>query len=419
MSKESKKKAAREGYEALAKDKAERRRRSCSEDRDAAFQETLRKRRVRDDDAVIDAAIRMAHINAPPQSTLRLRELAKVVLDKAPKLIPVHIQALQFMVSAEWLRPPGEWSPKGKGRDALLWSLASHLFAKFPMPNFLWTAFLESPDNARALVPIVTHVAAGGSLYEAIQTDSSLPSLTRKQCHTLLRSPSAGSFLASIRWVQVQSHGGTPRLARCWSKTRPGSRVEDRAREAFWDSVIAFLTKNPMLDTAQVAPLTDYLTYRRNENGSFSMKGRTAMALLQSMAEWHGELNRHRRVGNLTFEPSGFRSGKFDFSHRDKRGNFITQTWRMDEILTEQELAKEGRAQGHCVWSYKDSIEKRHTSIWSLSHETLRRLTIEVRNESRRIVQAAGKHNRAPSNEEWRVMKKWADDNHMQMALLG
>jgi len=62
------------------------------------------------------------------------------------------------------------------------------------------------------------------------------------------------------------------------------------------------------------------------------------------------------------------------------------------------------------VASYGKSISSGHTSIWSMSRNDEKMITIEVRNLQRRIVQARGRYNRMYDSEEYKYMLSWAQD---------
>jgi hypothetical protein len=88
------------------------------------------------------------------------------------------------------------------------------------------------------------------------------------------------------------------------------------------------------------------------------------------------------------------------------------------------ELAAEGRRMNHCVYSYVWSIQKGQTSIWSMMLEDGKgatgrwaMLTIEVRNDLRRVVQARGRFNRPATSEEHGVLLAWAGQNGLEVSL--
>lgn len=77
------------------------------------------------------------------------------------------------------------------------------------------------------------------------------------------------------------------------------------------------------------------------------------------------------------------------------------ELWCIDEILTSKDLHKEGSTHKHCVASYGHSIINGYTSIWSMSRNGEKLITIEVRNSAR--------------NEEYKYMLEWAKDNTLQI----
>ena len=77
---------------------------------------------------------------------------------------------------------------------------------------------------------------------------------------------------------------------------------------------------------------------------------------------------------------------------------------------------------GHCVYSYAGRVERREVSIWAVTMkdglgETGRwaMLTVEVQNDTRRIVQARGRFNRAATPREIGVLSRWAKLNELEL----
>jgi hypothetical protein len=335
----------------------------------------------------------------------------RTIEKKAPRLLDREykpfVSELAKMVQRRDIK---DWTPKGKGKQTLFISLCEHLLAKYPMPKFLWSGFWE-PD-AEKLRPVIERISKGDSLAKMCQTDEFPLPLTKKQCHAFLNTSSEWSFMTALRRVQVISHGGDSRLLKAWMQRDIGQRLHNSVDEQFWESVLAWFCKNPMLDLNQMGPLIDYITYRRREDQEFSMKGRGVMAMLRAMNDWHGELTRRRQHEEHNYNPSGFKTGRWDVTKREQY-----QIWRIEEILTSKELYAEGRAHNHCVASYSASIRTGNISIWSLSCNNEKLITVEVRNTSLRIVQARGKYNRQATAEEFKYIIKWAGENNLQVQL--
>ena len=340
----------------------------------------------------------------------------KVIEKKAPKLLDKeYFTAVNIIHGLERQRDIADWSPRGKGRDAQFNSLAEYLLAKYPMPQFLWSAFWE-PD-VEILKPIVIHIARGGSLAKLCQTGEFPLPLTKKQCHAFLQTNSDYTFMSALRAVQIRTYEGSQALLRVWMNRYIGRRLQSKENEVFWDSVLSFLCKNPMLDMAQVGPLIDYILYRRDQDLTFSMKGRSVLAMIRGMNEWHGDLARKRIYKEHNYTPSGFKEGCWGTKNKDRFGNSIENRWFIEEILTIKDLLAEGRAHHHCVYSYSQSIDSGHSSIWSMTCNGEKVITIEVRKSSNAIVQARGKYNRDTTAQEFRVLQAWASENGLVINL--
>jgi hypothetical protein len=176
-----------------------------------------------------------------------------------------------------------------------------------------------------------------------------------------------------------------------------------------------------MLPQSEVAPLVDYIEHRRVEVPDFAIRGRSVLAMMREMQQWHGQLAKEKAALGRTFTPSGLQPMDIDRSRRDVRGNRLIEIWHVREILESKVLADEGRAMSHCVLSYARRIESGECSIWTLTFEDntglWRRLTIEVRPPLRQIVQARGRFNRLPEPRDLLALAAWASRNKLQVCL--
>jgi hypothetical protein len=419
---EWKRSASKESRRLMVEARRERRRQQQARAREAEARERASQAALaRRPPSALDAAERVlaAHVGLP--GAKKLRALLTAVAEEAPRLIgPDTLTALRMMARAEWVRPPATWRRSGKSHDRLFRSLAEHVLARYPMPPFLWTAFFAGQD-APVLVRTAVHVAAGGSLHQAVKSGLMPVPLTRNMCHELMARGGETRFLDAVRRVQVKAAGGDGRLFRAWIATDAGRRVHTRAEEDFWQTVLAWFAANPMLPQAEVGPLVDYIGHRRAQVANFSVRGRSVLALLRSMREWHGELAREKAVIPASFRPSGLAPLDLDRSRHNRWGVRVVEIWRLREILDARTLADEGRAMSHCVYSYAPRIGSGECAIWTLSLEDdtghWRRLTIEVRPRSRQIVQARGRFNRLPHAGEMLALGEWATRNRLQIAL--
>jgi len=351
------------------------------------------------------------------------KRLLAFTAKKAPRLVEgEYLAALKLAAKLDWVRPLDDWKPKGKGRDRLFYSLMEHLLAQYPTPRIIFNIlFLTNHlTPGRELFRLVGYVGKGGSLYKAVKEGLMPVPLTKRMCHELLTLPTE-SFVSAVRRVLVRAHDGDRQLLQAWLMTDVGESISSREDEEFWITVLRWFAANPMLDRSQLTPLIDFIAFRRRQarvegDGAFSMKGRSPLAMLRDMNTWHGNLAKEKSIKGRVFTESGFASKTYNRRIRNQAGNFIEECWEVAEILSSKDLAREGRALGHCVYSYAWRIEDGKISIWSMSHDGDRCLTVEVRHQDRCIVQARGKHNRKPTHPEHRILLKWAGDNGLGIA---
>ena len=88
---------------------------------------------------------------------------------------------------ASWVRRPGNWEPRTHNAYRQFHSLVRHLIARYDVPAFMNTAWLEGLTPAGVVHQRwFIHVAQGGNL----RTAEGLPiPLTRRQAHLYLQAP--------------------------------------------------------------------------------------------------------------------------------------------------------------------------------------------------------------------------------------
>lgn len=356
----------------------------------------------------------LASLPTPP--TPEFIEVCRAIEARTPKLFERdYMRAARWMTSLPLVRPVSSWKPRGKSRDTLFRSLCDHLLAKYPVPALCWNAFFDQ-DNAPVLTPLVGHVAAGGSLHAYAKESFPVP-LTRAMCHELLRTPAEHGFVPALRRVQIHASGGDRHLFNAFMTTEQAKRLTTREHEAFWQTVLHWFAQNPMLEPGQVGPLIDFIAAKRRESADFSMKGRSVLAMMRGLREWHGNLHVAKNFRDETFNPSGFPGASFsDYQRKEPDGSVVHETWSVREVLTAKELLEEGRRMKHCVYSYSHSILSGGTSIWQLVMQDgegptgyWAMLTVQVSNQTRTIVQARGQYNKLPDHRSHAVLIRWAN----------
>ncbi len=322
-----------------------------------------------------------------------------------------------------WIRPLEAWTAKTHNAARQFASLARHLLARYDVPAFMDTVWFSADSTQHGWF---VHIGQGGN----IRTAHKLPlALTKKMAHWFMQAPDDVSAEGALRWAQVMALGGSGRLARAVMQTRLARRFKDNA---FWETVLEFFSRNPMLDLVHVNPIVDYIWNEKYEDRmerlpggqlrrlgpaqpNFTMRGRTPESLLRQVNEWHrrlgketsaGDLRWHRAaVGEFRHEEGGINSGKW-------------KVWTIRELLSSRELVAEGRQQQHCVATYAQSCFRRVTSIWTLELAEptgfTKRATVELALPSKTIRQVRGRRNRLADSKERDVIQRWAQQEGLK-----
>lgn len=323
---------------------------------------------------------------------------------------------------SNWIRPLKSWKPNSHNPRRQFTSLIRHLFDKYgEIPPFFDTVwFLGRTAEGLHRRKWYLHVGAG---HRFSQCDLPI-TYNRQMERNFLSAPDHLTLDQAIRWGQILGHGGDESLAQAILQTRLGHQFEN---EEFWATVIQWFSNHPMLDRDEVGPVIDYLHHQRfvtaprnnqlvgaNEpplpaEPNLSMKGRTPRSLLRQVHRWHRELSRSNLNQVHDWEPTGIQP--FELAEGNaKEGNL--RTWTIRELLSSKSLHTEGRKLKHCVSSYALSCARGANSIWTLeveSNGTISKLiTIQVRNEHRVICQARGKLNRRTTEQELKIIARWA-----------
>jgi len=375
-------------------------------------------------DSVADRFLKSsAYTEATNSNNGKYERLVRTVERKASRLLrgdhsSGYHRELQHICRYAWLRQPEDWVPKGKGVGTRYRSLCDHLFAKYPMPAFLWTVFENDdfpPRGKQKLAQCAIRIAQGDGLFKLIKEGVFPgPPMTRKVIHDFMSTPDSNktSFMRALRRAQIRGHGGSLRMYEAWCRSDQGADLQQD--EEFWDTVVRWVCRNPMLDLAELPHLVDYIIHRKREDDTFTMKGRSVLAMLRNVREWHHDLANARDVKNIDFGLSGIKSGTW-YTKKPRTEGEGKHQWTFHEVLSSRELLAEGRAMKHCVYSYTSSIMQGSCSIWSLRCDGDRMLTIEVRSPANIIAQAKGKYNRSSTAQEMVVIKEWARKNNLDI----
>lgn len=319
----------------------------------------------------------------------------------------------------QWLQSLEHYKPISHNPYRELAHLIRFLFAQYPIPAFLDTAFYYQNDRH---IRWYLHLARGGS---ARKLDNMPLHLTQKMLHYFLQAPPEATIPQALRYAQVLGLGGSKRLARYVMQTRLSEYFEN---EAFWESVLRFLVQNPMLDPRYVQPIIEFLQYIKFEpqenvhvplEPAFSMKGRTVPALLRLVEAWQAARKSAEAAQNKPEAPNWAGFPLADYVWAEGEG-LDTVTYRIKQLRTVYALREEGRTMSHCVATYYSSCIGGSTSIWSMTREdacgnTKRLITIEL-NRAMYVQQARGFANRLPYIQEYQILKDWVTKNRFRLS---
>src|SRR6185437_13236189 len=158
---------------------------------------------------------------------------------------------------ADWLRPVELWTPTGTSAWPQFTSLAQHLFAKYPIPVFMTSAWFGLPPGEK----LIQH-----EWYKKLGLGVSVRSLdiplllTKTMAHWFLQAPDHYSILAALRWGQVRGLRGSEELAKVVAATRL-SKISEQ--DDFWMTALRFFARHPTMELNQVGPIVDFLYHQR------------------------------------------------------------------------------------------------------------------------------------------------------------
>ena len=251
--------------------------------------------------------------------------------------------------------------------------------------------------------------------------------MTKKIAHYFVEAPDDFTVNEAIRWGQVHALGGDRRLTESLLGSIIGCSFKNHD---FWTSVIRYFIENPFIERKNVGPIIDYINHqkfihqeimigpgiveeREPPQPNFSMRRRNPNTLLNLVSQWHDGLKKSNHAKHMYFKKSGIS----EYMVKKQKGD-NKKTWRIYELLSGEELIKEGTVMHHCIATYASSCMSGKCSIWSMIYNDdlgkKKLLTIEV-NKQGMINECRGKHNRWPTTKEFSIMKDWANKEKLRI----
>lgn len=312
----------------------------------------------------------------------------------------------------QWLRDVDSWEPLGSTPLRQFGSLARHLLASHPVPDFMDSVWLcASSREARQKQKWFRHLGLGFGIRG---TDIPLRLTKKAACH-FMHAPDHYTVEQAFRWGQITGFGGNPTLVEAVIATRLGHSFE---HETYWEHIVRFFVFNAERLIDRIGPIVAYLQFHKcllPAAPPLPMRRRIVNRLLERVAKWQPPIVVNHSPRSMKWTSIGVGG----LEHTESEG-WQRRDWTVRELLDSSELVFEGRAMRHCVARYADRCARRESSIWSmtcyshLGYEHV--LTIEVDPIARTIVQAKGRCNGPPPPRSRSVMLRWAERQGLRIA---
>lgn len=299
----------------------------------------------------------------------------------------------------DWRQEPETWHSPSHNTAKAFSSLLAHLFVRYAPPAFLESVWFREKEN---WLPCYIEVARGANIRQvkALQFP-----LTKKMVHCMMQAPDRFTMEEAIRWGQVHGLGGNARFFANIAGTRiPTTDKCNPQGHAFWQTVLEWLLKHPMLAPGQYGPLIDFIRREKHQNSAYKVAGRSPQAMIRSMERWHRDVNKYR----YRKLPAAWASHNLDWCWCRKDGDGHVHEWRVVEITTSERLRTEGMTMKHCVFSYGWACARGTMAIFSLQENGKPVLTVEYSPGTHKIGEVRGACNRVPTAAEWTIVQRWA-----------
>lgn len=411
------------------------------------------------------AAIRNPHFRRSCRALNRTfhnrNPLAELIAPWCQKLIPLVAERSRLLSEAHalqnqivpalvrvssnthsWLRDPKDWWPSPGDEPIAQWrSLLRHLFAEWPIPFFLDSVWLLPGGIFRPERMWYLHLGKGGSWRSAEKMPQAI---TRRALHHAMQAPDDLDAYQALRWGQLRSLGAGEYLI---SEVLQSRMVRDLEHEELWSRLLEKVAADQSFDHRDFGVIADVirgLLARHRTNHADSVVNLPLPELkLYCHRHWQRILGQARAMG-IRFRHDDVRHpglrgelyhiagatwvpmddvNPFEIQRRSPAGT--PSRWTISEHCSHAWLARDGKVLRHCVGVYWRRCFAGDSAIFSLcqyplawdSSKMITRVTIEVDPHSRRIVQARGKWNRPPDRFERDLIRIWAGQNQLKMAV--
>ncbi|MCU0916685.1 MAG: PcfJ domain-containing protein [Planctomycetes bacterium] len=385
------------------------------------------------EDRLAAYVLRLVHLSA--QDSLVLRYRIAQALDTPQSLEIVTSEYAHAPAAAQriclfapfWKRRPHTWK-KESGIPLL-----DHLFVLYPVPRFLYPEWFRDlyPGMGTYYAHDYADAEEAGGMEEAMPGFKWLcwflvlaqgGSLKRagelfdwrvspRLAHGLQQAPAEASPVEACVFAEVLRLGGTE-IDAARVLGNPAFVIDPTEFSAtgshwdFWQDTVRWLS-------AHRAALTDE---QSQQILSWAMHEYTEAERRRGQRDWQPYTWKGRRVRGVLERSAAYHRQiarpYLDYAWCSHHWDWVLDEgapgqWTFAELTSGAELFREGQAMHHCVASYAGRCAAGHAAIVSLSHEGVRRVTVEINPRTRQIVQARGACNRSADPAEQRAIHLW------------
>jgi len=363
----------------------------------------------------------------PIAELFRVVETRSRILSSTPecrcKVVPLLVQAASK--HEQWARNLASWQPKTHDACHQVRELVTHLFEKYPTPEFLYRSWRPFNGEGRDWLGFdwYIHMAGGGS----VRTAPRIPaSLNRRAAHEMKQAPRTLRAMEAVRWGQVRALGMAEHVA--W-EVIGSAACDDFANDHVWLALFAKISETPHQPWTLVEPLVDFVSHRlasATPDKPFTLKRRPLAAIVRAMQRWHIEIGQEARA----LERLGAKTERaqqllrksvwapLDGARSMRRGKG-NRVWEIVELCSFVELLEEGTAMRHCVVEQVPDCARGESSIWSLRAldrlDMGERVTIRVETDKRGVVEARGFANGPITAAAMGRLRMWAHENALEV----
>jgi hypothetical protein len=325
---------------------------------------------------------------------------------------------MALLLAPLWLRAPRTWPrPAAQGGEKIR-SLVDHLFVEYPVPRMMYEAWNVNHESAGDPKAIACFVLLGRGMALKAAGPRLGWRFPGRFVHWLGQVPAQLEFRSGLLWAEVMRLGGSEvefcRLRR-WrvfleiDPTGPSLPVladpraaaaEHEPRLQFLRDTIRWLIRHREALTETTADeilcwaSARHMAGLRPTGQRFHWDGRTPRSAIAAAAAWFARGQEDEAQLTWASREWNWTGG-------------VHAEWRVQEILSSNQLFIEGFALGHCVASYATDCHRGLSAVFALYLRGERQLTVEVDPQSRMIRQAKGLGNRNPTVEENDILESW------------